>query len=43
MVQFVKFQKFMKHGSDPAKLSAKVLKEIPDQFVDYVVYHNIKP
>ena len=47
IVQFVKFKKFVtqhdQDGSTQAKLAEKVLQEIPDQIVDYMLMKDIKP
>ena len=42
IVQFVKFNDF-KEGGDFGKLAEEVLKEVPDQFVEYMVQKNIMP
>ena len=40
IVQFVPFEEF---GRNPFKLREEVLKEIPDQIVQYYMSHGIKP
>lgn len=41
IVQFVKFKKYVTQG--PAKLAEKVLKEVPDQLVSFMMAKNIQP
>jgi len=41
VVQFVKFKKYIQYG--PQKLAEKVLKEVPDQLVSYMLSKGIKP
>ncbi len=41
IVQFVKFKKFTTLGVEA--LSAEVLKELPDQIVEYLLSKNIMP
>lgn len=41
IVQFVKFKKYI--GQGPAKLAEKVLKEVPDQLVSFMLAKNIQP
>jgi Copine len=41
VVQFVKFKKYVAQG--PAVLAEKVLKEVPDQFVNYMMNNKIMP
>ncbi len=41
VVQFVKFKKYIQQG--PQKLAEKVLKEVPDQLVSYMVAKGIQP
>ena len=40
IIQFVEFSKYSK---DDAQLAEQVLGEVPEQFVDYMLIHGIKP
>ena len=42
IVQFVKFNDFKGNG-DLSMLAEEVLKEVPDQFVEYMISKNIMP
>jgi hypothetical protein len=41
VVQFVKYKKYIQKG--PEKLAEEVLKEVPDQFVNYMMNNKIYP
>ncbi|TNV80072.1 hypothetical protein FGO68_gene6821 [Halteria grandinella] len=41
VVQFVKFKKYIQQG--PERLAEQVLKEVPDQFVNYMMNNRIMP
>jgi hypothetical protein len=41
IVQFVRFREFAVKGKE--ELAEHVLKEVPDQFVSYMMSHGIKP